>query len=128
MGSQELIPVWVHTHPHPHSHSTHIQLSFFIINFCQYIFIVQGGLLVTILIKLILYIIYISPILSPPSLLPTSVQATARGFLVLFCTGMWNPSTIYHHLTLLPSPPPCTSNSPGIHCAYFTILVFIINI
>jgi hypothetical protein len=43
----------------------------------------QRGFVVTIPISLILYIIYIAPILSPAQPLPTPLKAIARGFLVL---------------------------------------------
>jgi hypothetical protein len=39
---------------------------------------------VTIPIRLILYIISIAPIVSPPQPLPHPIKAIARGFLVLF--------------------------------------------
>jgi hypothetical protein len=42
----------------------------------------------------------------PLNPLPTPPKAIARGFLVLFHIGIWSPSTIYHHLNLLPSPSP----------------------
>jgi hypothetical protein len=59
----------------------------------------------------------------------TTLKAIGRGFLVRFHIGIWNSSLIYCHHNLLSSPSflpllphPCT------HCAYFTVLVFIINI
>jgi hypothetical protein len=53
---------------------------------------------VTIPIKLILYIIYISPWSLPISPLPTLLKAIARGILVLFHLGIWSPSTIYSYV------------------------------
>jgi hypothetical protein len=49
-----------------------------------------GGFIVTILIRLILYIT--SP---PSSLLLTPLKAIVRGFLVLFHIGIWSPIFIY---------------------------------
>jgi hypothetical protein len=43
---------------------------------------------VIVLIRLILYIIYIAPIATPPNPLPTPLKAIARGFLVLFHIGI----------------------------------------
>jgi hypothetical protein len=48
----------------------------------------MGGFIVTIPIRLILYIIYIAPIDSPPHPLFTPLKAIARGFLVLFHIGI----------------------------------------
>jgi hypothetical protein len=47
-----------------------------------------GGFIVTFLIRLILYISYIAPIISPPQPLLALLKAIARGFLVLFCIGI----------------------------------------
>jgi hypothetical protein len=86
---------------------------------------------VTILISHILYIIYIAPIISPSN--PTlPIEAIARGFLVLFHIGIWSLSTIYHQLNLLPSSTtlpltPTPTHTSHTDCAYFTLLVFIIN-
>jgi hypothetical protein len=68
----------------------------------------RGGFLGAILIRLILYIIYIVPIVLPLSLLPTSLKAIARGFRVLFHIGIWSPSTIYRHFL----HPPCSHYYP----------------
>jgi hypothetical protein len=90
----------------------------------------MGGFIVTIPIRLILYIIYMAPIVSPPLPFPTPLKAIARGFLVLFHIGIWSPPTIYHHLNLLSSPSLLSIYPPspeGTHCAYFIVLVFIIN-
>jgi hypothetical protein len=43
-------------------------------------FIIQGEFIVTIPIRLILYIIYIDPLSLPLSPLPTPLKAFARGF------------------------------------------------
>jgi hypothetical protein len=88
-----------------------------------------GGFAVTILIRLILHIIYISPIFSPSQPLPTILKAIARGFLVLFHTGIWSPSTIYCHFNFLHSPLPLPLvPPPHTHCTYFRVLVFVISI
>jgi hypothetical protein len=83
---------------------------------------------VTILISVILYIICIVPVVSFLSPLPTPLKAIAKGFLVLFHIGIWNPSTIYCHLNLLPSPSSLPVVHSPHHCAYVTVLIFIINI
>jgi hypothetical protein len=44
--------------------------------------------IVTILIRLILYISYIAPIVSPHSTFPTPLKVFARGFFVLFHIGI----------------------------------------
>jgi hypothetical protein len=68
----------------------------------------------------------LSLLFSPLHILP---KAIVRGFLVLFHTVMWSSSTIYHHLNLFPSPSPFPLVPPNYtHCAYFTVLVFVINI
>jgi hypothetical protein len=57
-------------------------LTFFIIKFFIRKYSLYGGFIVTILIKLILYIGYITPSSLPISPLPTPLKAIARG---LFC-------------------------------------------
>jgi hypothetical protein len=47
-----------------------------------------GGFIVKILIRLILYIVYIAPIISPLNPLSAPLKAIARGFLVLFHVGI----------------------------------------
>jgi hypothetical protein len=64
-------------------------------------------------IRLMLYTIYIAPIVAPPQPLPTALKAIARGFLVVWCQ-----SAIYRHLNLLPSP--LLFYSPGL----FSLLIF----
>jgi hypothetical protein len=77
------------------------------------------GFIVTIPIRLF-------PSSLPLSPLFTLLKTIARGFPVLFHIDTWSPSTIYCTLIpLVPLPPP-TITPP--HCAYFTVLVFIINI
>jgi hypothetical protein len=84
-----------------------------------------GGFIVTILIRLILYIICIAPIVSTLQPTPTPLKAITRGYLALFHVGIWRPSTIYHHLNLLLSSSPPHTHT---HCACFTVLLFITNI
>jgi hypothetical protein len=79
--------------------SPHIVIDFFLsfiffIIFVKIYSLYRGEILVTILIRLILYIIYIAPIIPHPNHLPTPLKATARGFIVLFHIGIWSPSTI----------------------------------
>jgi hypothetical protein len=47
---------------------------------------IQGGFLVTIPIRLVLYVGYIASMSLPLGPLPTPLKAVARGFLVLFHT------------------------------------------
>jgi hypothetical protein len=61
---------------------------FFIIIFIRIYSLYRVGFTVTILIRLIVYIIYIAPIVSPSHPLPTPLKAIARGFLVLFHIGI----------------------------------------
>jgi hypothetical protein len=106
------------------------QYFFFIINFLLGYIHYMGGFTVTILIRLILYIIYIASIVSTPQPLrhPTC-KASAGGFSVLFHIGLWSPSIIYHQLNLLSSPSPFPLiPHPHTHNTYFTVLIFIINI
>jgi hypothetical protein len=85
----------------------------------------RGGFIVTILIRLILYINLLPPSVS----LPAPIKAIMRSFLALFHIGIWNPSTIYCHLNLLHSPslllliPPHTY-TVHILQSYFLLLVF----
>jgi hypothetical protein len=74
-------------------------------------------------------LVSLPPLSLPLSCLPTPLKATARGFLVLFHIGIWSPSsTIYCHLNLLSSPSSLPL-IPSLHTlAYFTVLVFVINI
>jgi hypothetical protein len=58
--------------------------SCFFHKFFKDVFIIQGGFIVTILVRLTLYISYTTPIISPPQSLPTPLKAIARGFLVIF--------------------------------------------
>jgi hypothetical protein len=44
----------------------------------------MGGFIVTITIRLVLYIGYIAPIISPSTPLPTPLKEIAKGFIVLF--------------------------------------------
>jgi hypothetical protein len=84
---------------------------------------------VTILIRLILYISYIAPPSSLPfGSLPTPLKAIARGFLVLFHIGIWNLSTIFHHLNLLPSLSPLLLVPFPQHYTYFIVVVFDTNL
>jgi hypothetical protein len=88
---------------------------------------IQGDFVVTIPIRLKLYIGYIAPIVSLPSPLATPLKAIPRGCLVLFHIGIQSPFTIYCHLNLLSSPSPlplvpphpphtlCLFFSPGFH-------------
>jgi hypothetical protein len=48
----------------------------------------MGGFIVTILLRLILYISYTTSIVSPLNPLPTPLRAIARGFLVLLHVGI----------------------------------------
>jgi hypothetical protein len=93
---------------------------------------IKGGILVTILIRLMLYIIYIALIAFLSQPLPTSLKAIAGGFLVLFHISIWSPSTIYHHLKS-PSfilPPPSSTllhtlyqfYSPAFHYLIFKLM------
>jgi hypothetical protein len=66
----------------------------------------MGGFIVTIPLRLTLYIIYIAPIISPPQPPPHPTYSNCKGFSVLFHTGIWSLSTIYCHLKILPSPFP----------------------
>jgi hypothetical protein len=66
----------------------------------------MGGFIVTIPIRLILYISYITPIISPPQHPPCPIKAIVRGFFGLFHIAIWSPSTIYPHLNLFHSPSP----------------------
>jgi hypothetical protein len=70
--------------------------------------------------SLILHIIYITPIISPFNPLPITLKAMSRDFLVLFHIGMWTPSTIYHHLNLLPSPSPLLLPTPHTLCLFYS--------
>jgi hypothetical protein len=70
------------------------------------------GFIVTIPIRLILYISTLPPIISPPQPLPAPLKAIARDFLVLFHIGIWSLSSIYHHLNLFHSPSPLPLVSP----------------
>jgi hypothetical protein len=100
---------------------------FFIMIYSLY----RRGFIVTIPIKLILYISYSASTisLSIPSSPPTTFKEIARGFFVLFHIGIWSPSIIFphlnlfHSLSLLPLVP-----SPQVNCTYFTVLYFIIII
>jgi hypothetical protein len=65
-----------------------------------------GRFIVTILIRLISHISYITPIVSLPQPPPIPLKAIARGFFVLSHICIWSPSTIYPHLNLLHSPFP----------------------
>jgi hypothetical protein len=103
-------------------------LLFFLNNFLIRIYsLYRGGFVVTSLIRLILYVIYITPSSLPLSPFPNPLKAIARGFLVLFHIDIQNPSTIYCHLNLLPSPSLLSLVLPP-HSSYFIDLVFIINI
>jgi hypothetical protein len=50
--------------------------------------------------RIIIYISSIGPTISPSQPSPILLQAIARGFIVLFCIDIWNPSTIFHHPNL----------------------------
>jgi hypothetical protein len=63
-----------------------------------------GGFKMTILIRFILYIIYICPIFLPLSPLPTLPKAIARGFVLLFHIGIQSLSTITLISYLHPPP------------------------
>jgi hypothetical protein len=83
----------------------------------------------TILSKLILYIIYIALSFLCLNLLPTPLKAIARSFLVLFHISIWSPSIIYCHLSLLPSPSPPSTSTPYTHIvpilqSWFLLLIF----
>jgi hypothetical protein len=70
----------------------------------------MGGFIVTIGLDLH-YSLYIAPIvflLQPP---PHPIKAIERNLLVLFHIGIGSPSTIYHHLNLLPSHSPLPQGS-----------------
>jgi hypothetical protein len=86
------------------------------------------GFIVTNPIRIVLYIIYILPVISPPH--PSSPHfKQLQGSLVLFHIGIWSPSIIYPHLKLLLSLPlPLVHPFSCTHCAYFITLVFVINI
>jgi hypothetical protein len=60
------------------------------------------------------------PLSLPLNLLPTLLQAIAKGIITLFHIGIWSPSTMFLHLNLPCSPFPS-------HCTNFTVLSFIIN-
>jgi hypothetical protein len=60
--------------------------------------------------------------LFPVNSLPAPLKAIARGFLVLFHIGIGSPSTIYHHLNLLPSPSPHPQVPPYTHTHTLPIL------
>jgi hypothetical protein len=90
---------------------------------------IQGEcFIVTILIRLICTLFTLPPSSLPLGPLPTTLNAVARGFLVLFHRGIWSPSTLYRHLNLVYPPSPTSTPSTNTHCGYFTVLVFIINI
>jgi hypothetical protein len=75
-----------------------------------------------------LYISYITPIVSSPQPLSTPLKAIARGFFVLFHIGIWSPSTIHPHLNLFHSPSSFLLVPTLTYCTYFTVLSFLINI
>jgi hypothetical protein len=87
----------------------------------------RRGFIVTIAVRLTLYISYITPIMSPLNPFPTPLKAISRSFFVPFHRSIWSPSIIHHHLNLL-----CSSFLllvvPPTHCTYFTVLSFVINI
>jgi hypothetical protein len=56
--------------------------------------------IVTILIRLILNIIYVAPIISPPQDSPQATFAIDIGLLVLHLTRIWSPSTICGNLNI----------------------------
>jgi hypothetical protein len=64
----------------------------------------------------------------PLSPLPTPLKVISRGFLVSFHIGIWNPSTIYHHLNLLSSSSPLSLVPPPHILCLIIVLVFIFNI
>jgi hypothetical protein len=75
------------SHVHYIMHNSQEIFLFFISFLLGYIHY-REGFIVTILIRFILYIIYIAPILSPPQLPPAPHKAIARSFLVLFHTDI----------------------------------------
>jgi hypothetical protein len=76
-------------------------------------------------------LVTLSPSSLPLNPFSTPLKAIARSFLVLFHIDIWSPSTTHHRPNLLPSPfhlpllPPLPLHR---HCAYFIVLVFMINI
>jgi hypothetical protein len=60
--------------------------------------LLYGGFIVTIPIKLTLYIGQIAPIFPSPQPLPTPLKTIVRGFFVLFHVSTWS------HQLYIPSP------------------------
>jgi hypothetical protein len=88
--------------------NTWVVFFFLIINILLgYIHYTGEGFAMTILIRPILYIVYIVPGIYPFRPFPIPLKAIARGFVVLLHKGIWSPSTIYHHLN------PLSSHSPS---------------
>jgi hypothetical protein len=86
----------------------------------------RRGFIMTIFIRLILYISYIAPIICNLNSLPSPLKTTARGFFVLFHIGIWSTSTTYAHLNLLHSLP--SHLYPLTQCTCLTVLYFMSNI
>jgi hypothetical protein len=78
----------------------------------------SGGFIVTIPNRLLLYIGEITALSRPLNPLPAPLKAIARGFVVLFHTDIWSPSTIFPHLNLfhLPSLPIVPHPAPISQC------------
>jgi hypothetical protein len=95
-GNHEVLDVWEHFYPHD------CCVPFFIYKiFIRIYSLYGGGFIVTILIRLILYITYIAPLSVPLNPVPTPLKAIIGDFLFVFHIGIWSPSTIYYHLNLL---------------------------